>query len=254
MPEVACSGVNDSTARSRPASPIVAARGRSDASSTMRLGERLGVAGRNDETGLPVLDDLGQPADRARDHRTAALHRLERDHPEPLAERRDDDDRRLLDRPLHRRHEAEEAHGVVQPELAHVRLQRGLERAVARDVEDELRDAQPRLRERTHEDEVALDRDEAADAEDTRHGPGVRLDAVPRRDPVVDDLEVRPRRSPPPRRGSARGPREIATCTCASDATARSAIPKKRLSRNQLKPCLVESRSGTRVVAPAIWP
>ena len=42
--------------------------------------------------GAAVLDDLRQPADGAGDHRPAALHRLERDHPEALAERRHDDD------------------------------------------------------------------------------------------------------------------------------------------------------------------
>src|SRR5581483_7009739 len=40
-------------------------------------------------------------------------HRLERDHPEALAEGRDDDDRRLLDQRLHRRHVAEAADAVA---------------------------------------------------------------------------------------------------------------------------------------------
>ena len=80
-----------------------------------RLGERLGVRGRDDEPRLPVGDDLGKPAHGARDDRPRALHGLERDHAEPLAERGHDDDRRVLDRGLHGRHEAEEADGVSTP-------------------------------------------------------------------------------------------------------------------------------------------
>ena len=45
--------------------------------------------------GLAVADDLAEAADRRGDHRPRALHRLERDHAEALAHRRDDDDRRL---------------------------------------------------------------------------------------------------------------------------------------------------------------
>ena len=53
---------------------------------------------RDDEAGLAVGDDLGQPADVGRDRGATALRRLERDHAEALAERRDDDDRGALDR------------------------------------------------------------------------------------------------------------------------------------------------------------
>ena len=63
-----------------------------------RVRERLGVGGGHDEARLAVRDDLGQPADGARDHRPRPLHRLERDHAEPLAERGHDDDRGVLDR------------------------------------------------------------------------------------------------------------------------------------------------------------
>ncbi len=100
-----------------------------------RLGERLGVRGRDDEPRLPVGDDLGKPAHGARDDRPRALHGLERDHAEPLAERGHDDDRRVLDRGLHGRHEAEEADGVLHPDLTRVRLQRRRERTASRDVE-----------------------------------------------------------------------------------------------------------------------
>ena len=83
-----------------------------------RVREGVGVSRWNDDPGLTVGDDLRKPAHRARDDGPRALHRLERDHAEPLAERGHDDDRGVLDRLLHRRDEAEEANGVVEPELA----------------------------------------------------------------------------------------------------------------------------------------
>ena len=46
---------------------------------------------------------------------------------------------------------------------------------LTRELEHQLRHARPCLRERTQEDEVPLDRDEAADAEEARLGPVVRL-------------------------------------------------------------------------------
>ena len=79
-----------------------------------RVRESVGVGGSHDQAGLAVGDDLGKPADRARDDGPRALHRLERDHAEPLAERGHDDDRGVLDRLLHRRDEAEEANGVAR--------------------------------------------------------------------------------------------------------------------------------------------
>ncbi len=42
--------------------------------------------------------------------------------------------------------------------------------------------------------------------------------------------------------------------TCASEPTERSAKPNQRPSRNSLKPCFVESRSGTRATEPASCP
>ena len=123
-----------------------------------RVGERLRVAGRDDEARLAVGDDLGQAADVARDHRPAALHRLQRDHAEALAERRDDDGSRGLDRALDRRDEPQEANRLREAELVRVRLERGLERPLSRDVEHEVGDAAAGLRERAQEDEMALDR------------------------------------------------------------------------------------------------
>ena len=43
-------------------------------------------------------------------------------------------------------------------------------------------------------------------------------------------------------------------CTCARLATARSARPKYGASRNSLKPCFVEKRTGTRATVPASRP
>ena len=47
----------------------------------------------------------------------------------------------------------------------------------------------PRLRERAQQDDVALDRDQPADAEQPRHVAGVRRGLAVRVDAVVDDLE-----------------------------------------------------------------
>ena len=167
-----------------------AARGRSPASATIASASASASAGGNHEAGLAVGDDLGKSADGARDHRPRPLHGLERDHPETFSERRHDDDRGVLDRSLHRRDEAEEAHRVLEPELARVSLQGGLERPAPGDVEHHVGHTCARLRQRAEEDEVTLDRDEAADAEEARLGPVVRSRAPCRGDPVVDDLEV----------------------------------------------------------------
>src|SRR5207253_6581297 len=91
---------------------------------------------------------------------------------------------------LDRRHLTEEAHGVRHTELADERLQRGLERAAPGDLELETRQLTPRFGERAQEDEMALDRDQAADAEEARDVVFVRLRLAVGVDPVVDDLEA----------------------------------------------------------------
>src|SRR5581483_6844232 len=83
-----------------------------------RVAQRLHLARRHEVAGEAVLDELAEAADRGGDHRPRALHRLERDHAEALAHRRNDDDRRALDRALHRRDVAEEANCVADLELA----------------------------------------------------------------------------------------------------------------------------------------
>ena len=70
----------------------------------------------------PSCDDLGKPSDGARDHGPAALHRLERDHPEALAERRHDDDLRALEDLTDALDATEERDDVVEAELGHGRF------------------------------------------------------------------------------------------------------------------------------------
>jgi len=64
-----------------------------------------------------VADLVDEPADLGRDHRSGALHGLERCHPEALAERREHDDRGVLDRGLNRDDRPKEAHRVFDVEL-----------------------------------------------------------------------------------------------------------------------------------------
>ena len=122
-----------------------------------------GIARRHEQAGLAVGDDLRQPADGARDHRSAALHRLERDHAEALAERRDDDDRGALQ---HR------PGGRDPPEERTARRARGARRRaeLARSGPSpaissvERGDVEASARERIEQRVVTLDRDEPADA------------------------------------------------------------------------------------------
>ena len=73
-----------------------------------------------------------------------------------------------LDRALDRRDVAEEAHRVGDPELPGERAQRRLERAAAGDVQLQVGHLLLRGGERAQEDDVPLDRDQAADAEQAR--------------------------------------------------------------------------------------
>jgi len=155
-----------------------------------RRRERLRLGDGDEQAGLAVADDVLEPADRRRDHGPPALHRLQCDHPEALAERRDDDDRRIVDRALRRRHVPEEPQRGAEVERVREVLQPALEHAAPCDVEPRLRALLEQLPERAQQDEMALDRDQAPDAEEVRaaverprRGPGV--------DAVVDDLEVR---------------------------------------------------------------
>ena len=66
-----------------------------------------------------------------------------------------------------------------------------LEHAAARDVERRVGPLVEHLPERAQQHDMALDRDQAADAEEARRVAGVRLGLRAGRDAVVDDLEVR---------------------------------------------------------------
>src|SRR5205814_9120395 len=98
--------------------------------------------------------------------------------------------RRILDRPLDRRDVAQEAHGVGNAELPRERAQSRLERPATRDLELERGQLPLRERERAEQDDLALDRDQPADAEQARRLPGVRRRFAAGRDPVVNDLEA----------------------------------------------------------------
>jgi len=154
-----------------------------------RPGKRLHLGNRHEVAGLAVDDELAEPADLRRDHRPRPLHRLERDEPETLPQRRHDDAGGLLDRALNRGDEAEEAHRVVEAELTDERAQRGPEHAPACDLDAEVRHLLARFRQRAQEDDVALDRDQPADAEHVLPVALVRRRLGPLADPVVDDLE-----------------------------------------------------------------
>ncbi len=106
------------------------------------VGERGRVRRGDDEPGLAVGHDLRQSPDGARDHGARALHCLEGDHAEALPERRDDRDRRILERAGDGRDEPEEPHRLLDTELAHVGLQRRCQRPAAGDVEG--RGSEPR--------------------------------------------------------------------------------------------------------------
>src|SRR5207247_3273038 len=114
----------------------------------------------------------------------------ERDHPEALAHRGDDDDRRPLDRALDRADVAEEVDRMSDAELAHERLQRRLERTAPGHVELELGEPPPRLGERAQEHEMALDRDQPPDAKQPRRASRVGARLAVGVDAVVDDLEA----------------------------------------------------------------
>ena len=85
--------------------------------------------GGDEQARLAVADEVLEPADRRGDHRPRALHRLERDHAEALAERRHDDDVRLLDR---RAGSASRGRGSAPPRRGRARARGPSARARAR--------------------------------------------------------------------------------------------------------------------------
>ena len=99
----------DRAAHPRQAAHLAPPRpGRSRAAASRRRASRRRPGRRAGRSRRRATRSSSPPID-ARDHGPRALHRLERDHAEALAERRHDDDLRLLDRVLDRRDVAEEA-------------------------------------------------------------------------------------------------------------------------------------------------
>src|SRR5581483_2126069 len=90
-----------------------------------------------------------------------------------------------------RRHVAEKANRVLEVELASEVLEPVLEHAPPGDVEPRVGPLVEHAPEGTQKHDVTLDRDQATDAEEARRVAVVRLRLGLRRDPVVDDLEVR---------------------------------------------------------------
>ena len=87
-----------------------------------------------------------------------------------------------------------------------------------------------RLRKRAHQDDVALDRDEAPDAQQAGLTAAVRPRQPVRLDPVVDDLEARPRRSLRPPRGNAQA-RGRSRCACGRGLRSHDRRAQSRGSR-----------------------
>jgi hypothetical protein len=139
-----------------------------------RLGERRGVARRNEPAGAPVVDELGEAARPAGDDRHAQRHRLQRNVAEALPERGEDgelragDDReRLLARKLTGEPHARRDRRDRPP---HALRQRAALRA----------------RVRADQDRVGL----WMRAEGRREGLGQLLDALPPLDPPEEDEEA----------------------------------------------------------------
>ena len=148
----------------------------------MHAASASGVAGGNQEARAGVLHHLREAADGAGDHGAATLHRLERDHPEALAERGHDHDLGTLEDRGRRRDAAEERHAVVEPEPNDARPQLLLQRPVSRDLQGDVRQVVPRPWRAPAAAPRALDRDQAADDREPRHpgsGGGVGPGSIP---------------------------------------------------------------------------
>ena len=131
------------------------------------LRERVGIAGRHEQTAAARLHHFGQRARTARDHRRAARHRFGRGQAEALVERRHHHQRRALVEP----HEfvGFDAAGDAQPLRRHAELRGQLARVVQRMVFVHQHQAHVRrqLRERAHQVRDALVRIRGpADAQD----------------------------------------------------------------------------------------
>ena len=185
MPATAASCEKQAIALARAAAPSRLTRSCSPASSTIAAASAPLSPGRHDDARLPVGDDLRQPTDAGDDRCPAALGGLERDHPEPFATGRDDDDRAPLVERRHRSDAAEEGDA-----LGRRRAKLAGERAVAGDLERELGDLLTGECKRLQQDVETLDRDQPAHGEEPRLGRGWRRLGT-HLDAVVDDGERR---------------------------------------------------------------
>ena len=206
--------------RLRPSRPHAeVARERDD-----RLRERLGV-GRAGRRGRSRRRRRSRAARRRRSRSPARpLHRLERDHAEALAERRDDDDRGVLDRALR---PARRIRGSARRPRGRARARRPSARARAARAR-RRRAPRPGTRARacasarssTRWPLIGMRRPTQSEA---RLGAGVRRRGSGRARSRSGRSRSRARRSPRSPRGSWASPREIAMWTCASEPTERSA-------------------------------
>ena len=103
-----------------------------------RGNQRRHVAGRDENPGAAVLDDLRRSADRGRDHRQPRGHRFEHHVRRPFPIRRQPE---LIEAGQERRHvgdSPDEAHAIGEPELARAARDRIEETAGAGDLEDRV--------------------------------------------------------------------------------------------------------------------
>ena len=116
----------------------------------------------------PSATISGQAADGARDHRPAALHRLERDHPEALAERRHDDDRGALQHGLGGGDAAEQADRVVRARARATVAWSSCSSGPSPAISSSRPGSRSRAATAREEDVVALDRDQPPDDREPR--------------------------------------------------------------------------------------
>ena len=151
-----------------------------------RVSKRSGISRGDEDAGLPVSHQLtGPPTEAAMTGRDA--HRLERDHASLPIEGITTTAARSV--ALDGRH-IPKADQSAMRELQRERSQRRLERSRGPDLELERGGLSFRISEGSKEHDMALDRDQPADAEEPRYPVGVRLQLAVGIDAVVDDLEA----------------------------------------------------------------
>ena len=156
-------------ADARPRRPIASAPSGSFASRSIASASASASPRRDEQTRLALADEVLEPADRGGDHRPRALHRLERDHPEALAERRHDDARAT---PRSRAGRASRGRGSAPRRSSPSSRARSFRPCSSTprpgDVEPRVGPLVEHAAERAQQHDVPLDRDQAADAEEAR--------------------------------------------------------------------------------------